>query len=120
MISEKRFGEDLIEKYLEARYERPVVTADVPHPFGWRGDPGGLRPERGGVGLHSPPSLRARRTTQRGRPGDSEGIGANLPESRLAEIERAACVYSLPMLHAAGVRDLDQWLSDFATCELHT
>jgi hypothetical protein len=38
-------------------------------------------------------------------------VEANLPESRLAEIERyerAACGYSLQLLREAGVRDLDQ------------
>src|SRR5258706_445562 len=48
-------------------------------------------------------------------------VETNLPESRLAEIERyerAACGYSLQLLHEVGVLDLDQWFSDFATCDL--
>jgi hypothetical protein len=31
--------------------------------------------------------------------------------------EAEACRYSLQLLHEADVRDLDQWLSDFAACD---
>lgn len=32
--------------------------------------------------------------------------------------ERDACRYSLQLLHDAGVRDLDPWISDFAACDV--
>lgn len=34
------------------------------------------------------------------------------------DYEREACRYSLQLLHDAGYRDLDQWISDFAACDL--
>src|SRR5690606_27670702 len=35
----------------------------------------------------------------------------------LGDYEHQACRYSLQLLHDAGIRDLDQWLSDFAACD---
>jgi hypothetical protein len=35
----------------------------------------------------------------------------------LLEYERRAARYSLQLLHETGVRDLDQWLSDYAACD---
>lgn len=32
--------------------------------------------------------------------------------------EAEACRYSLQLLHEAGIHDLDQWISDFAACDL--
>ncbi len=36
----------------------------------------------------------------------------------MIEYERQACRYSLQLLHEIGVHDLDQWLADFAACDL--
>lgn len=33
------------------------------------------------------------------------------------DYEAEACRYSLQLLHDAGIRDLDQWISDFAACD---
>jgi hypothetical protein len=33
------------------------------------------------------------------------------------DYEAEACRFSLQLLHDAGVRDLDQWISDFAACD---
>jgi hypothetical protein len=41
-------------------------------------------------------------------------------EELLAELrayELTACRYSLQLFHDAGVRDLDQWMADFAACD---
>jgi hypothetical protein len=35
----------------------------------------------------------------------------------LEEYEREACEYSLRLLHDCGVRDLDQWVADYARCD---
>ncbi|HEU0034413.1 MAG TPA: hypothetical protein VFQ53_27510 [Kofleriaceae bacterium] len=35
----------------------------------------------------------------------------------VADYERQACRYSLQLLHDVGIRDLDQWVSDFAACD---
>jgi hypothetical protein len=37
--------------------------------------------------------------------------------AELTEYEHQACRYSLQLLHEAGIRDLDQWISDFAACD---
>jgi hypothetical protein len=34
------------------------------------------------------------------------------------DYEHEACRYSLQLLHDAGVDDLDQWISDFASCDI--
>ena len=36
----------------------------------------------------------------------------------LARYEETAARYSLQLFHDAGVRDLDQWLADFAACDV--
>jgi hypothetical protein len=34
------------------------------------------------------------------------------------EYEAEACRFSLQLLHDAGIHDLDQWISDFARCDI--
>ena len=36
---------------------------------------------------------------------------------RIEDYERQACRFSLRLFHDLGVRDLDQWLADFAACD---
>lgn len=38
--------------------------------------------------------------------------------AQVEEYERDACRLSLQLLHELGVHDLDQWVSDFAACDL--
>lgn len=50
------------------------------------------------------------------------GLAATPGTSRewLAELEtyeREACRYGQALLHEAGIRDLDQWLADYAACD---
>ncbi|NJK33286.1 MAG: hypothetical protein HC927_13295 [Deltaproteobacteria bacterium] len=48
-------------------------------------------------------------------------LAQNPSEERLAALigyERDACRYSVQLFHEAGIRDLDQWLSDFSACDL--
>ena len=45
---------------------------------------------------------------------------ASWTEPQLVELtayEQQACQYSLQLLHEAGIRDLDQWIADFAACD---
>jgi hypothetical protein len=45
----------------------------------------------------------------------------NPTKEKLDELERyekEACRYSLQLFHDAGVRDLDQWIADYAACDL--
>lgn len=37
--------------------------------------------------------------------------------ARIRDYEVLACRYSLQLFHNAGIRDLDQWMSDFAACD---
>jgi hypothetical protein len=129
MISEDRFREvfNVVEKYLEDRYELPVVITDVPHPFTGDLDGAEIRVDYD-LSAEESVFILAHlfgHTVQWNLSAADREIGrkveTNLPESRLAEIERyerAACGYSLQLLHEVGVLDLDQWFSDFATCDL--
>ena len=37
--------------------------------------------------------------------------------AELEAFEREACEYSLQVLHDAGIRDMDQWISDYWACD---
>src|SRR5258706_8834170 len=126
MISEDRFGEvfNVVEKYLEERYELPVVITDVPHPFTGDLDGAEIRVDYD-LSAEESVFILAHlfgHTVQWNLSAADREIGrkveANLPESRLAEIEhyeRAACGYSLQLLHETGVHDLHPGLSPLAT-----
>jgi hypothetical protein len=129
VISEERFREvfDMVELHLERRYELPVVITDVPNPFTGDLDGAEIRVD---YDLNAEESLFILihlfgHTVQWNLSADNREIGSrvevNAPEPRLAKIERyerTACGYSLHLLHDLGVHDLDQWLSDFAACDL--
>ena len=129
MITEERFIEvfNLAEKHLEDRYELPVVISDVPNPFTGDLDGAEIRID---YDQNAEESLFILihlfgHTVQWNLSDADREIGkkveANVPESRMEEIrnyERTACAYSLQLLHDLGVHDLDQWLSDFAGCDL--
>lgn len=128
-IAEERFIEvfNLAEKHLEDRYELPVVISDVPNPFTGDLDGAEIRVD---YDLDAEEALFILihlfgHTVQWNLSAEDRALGAkveaNVPESRLAEIEhyeRTACAYSLQLLHDLGVHDLDQWVSDFANCDL--
>jgi hypothetical protein len=128
-IPEERFIEvfNLAEKHLEDRYELPVVISDVPNPFTGDLDGAEIRVD---YDLDAEEALFILihlfgHTVQWNLSAQDRELGrkveANVPESRLKEIEsyeRTACAYSLQLLHDLGVHDLDQWVSDFASCDL--
>src|SRR5258706_4528033 len=107
MISDDRFSEvfNIVEKYLEDRYELPVVITDVPHPFTGDLDGAEIRvdydlsaEESGFILAHL-----FGHTVQWNLSAADRDIGRkvepNLPESRLADTEhyeRAADRYSIP------------------------
>jgi len=102
MISEERFTEvfNVVERYLEERYELPVVITDVPHPFTGDLDGAEIRVDYD-LSAEESVFILAHlfgHTVQWNLSAADGEIGrkveANLPESRLAEIEhyeRAAC-----------------------------
>jgi hypothetical protein len=128
-VAPDRFREvfDLAVARIEKRWGIPVRVKDVPNPF--TGDLDGAE-------IHVDYDLEAEdalfilvhlfgHTVQWNvdpelrKLGELRGAGHS-PETiaALTEYERQACEYSLQLLHELGVRDLDQWLADFAACDL--
>jgi hypothetical protein len=119
---------DRVEEMIERRWDIPVRISDVPNPF--TGDLDGaviqvdhdLEVEDALFILihlfgHTVQWNVSERARQIGfaKPGETEWTPEALRE--VADYEAEACRYSLRLLHDAGVRDLDQWVSDFAACD---
>jgi hypothetical protein len=124
-----RFREvfNLVEAHIERRYGLPVVITDVPDPF--TGDLDGatiavdydLDAENAlfilvhlfghTVQWNTSDAERALGLLEVKDP--SEELLASL-----ARYEETAARYSLQLFHETGVRDLDQWLADFAACDV--
>ena len=116
-----------VEAYVERRYGLPVVITDVPDPF--TGDLDGssilvdydLDPEEAlFILVHL-----FGHTVQWNVSPEDRALGLlevrNADDALLAALERYerdAARYSLQLFHEAGVRDLDQWLADFAACDI--
>ncbi len=116
-----------VERHIEQRYGLPVVITDVPDPF--TGDLDGatilvdydLSAEDAlfilvhlfghTVQWNVSPADRALGLLDVHDPSD-ELLAA------LARYEQDAARYSLQLFHEADVRDLDQWLSNFAACDI--
>jgi len=126
---EHRFREafNRVERYIEEQYKLPVVITDVPDPF--TGDLDGssilvdfdLDAEEA---LFILVHLFGHTVQWNVSPRDRE---LGLLEVRdpsdellasLALYEVNAARYSLQLFHEAGVRDLDQWLANFAACDI--
>ena len=125
---EERFREvfDRVEPYVERRWNVAVRIRDVPSPF--TGDLDGAE-------IHIDHDLHAEdavfnlvhlfgHTVQWNVSARAREIGSVLHQrpseallAELARYEEEACRYSLQLFHDAGVRDLDQWLADFAACD---
>ena len=116
-----------VERYIEERYGLPVVITDVPDPF--TGDLDGATilvdhdldaEESLFILVH----LFGHTVQWNVSPADRE-LGLlhvkDPTDELLASLERYeidAARYSLQLFHEAGVRDLDQWLADFAACDI--
>ena len=128
-MTEERFREvfNRLERVIEERYGLPVVITDVPDPF-----TGDLDGEKILVDydLDAEEALFILvhlfgHTVQWNVSPEDRALGlleVKAPtEELLASLERyerdAAC-YSLQLFHEAGVHDLDQWLADFAACDI--
>ena len=115
-----------IEPLIENRWGVPVTITDVPNPF--TGDLDGERilvehdldiEDAVFILIHL-----FGHTVQWNVSEDARRIAFFTPavwtEDQLAEAARYeldACRYSLQLLHDAGIRDLDPWISDFAACD---
>lgn len=122
-----RLAFNVVERHIEERYHLPVVITDVPEPF--TGDLDGASilvdyhldaEEALFILVH----LFGHTVQWNVSPRDRE---LGLLEVRdasdellasLGRYEQDAARYSLQLFHDAGVRDLDQWLADFAACDI--
>jgi hypothetical protein len=117
---------DTLEPYIERRYGVPVIIKDVPDPFTGDLDGSEIHVDYAND-LESAVFVIAHlfgHTIQWNLSEYARRIGyeaqQNPSDQRLAELEsyeREACRYSLQLFHDAGVRDLDQWVADFAVCD---
>src|SRR5215216_6276346 len=126
--SEERFQQVFaqIEAYIERRFEIPVVISDVTDPF--TGDLDGAQilvdyDQSAEDALFIIAHLLGH-TVQWNTEPQARFIGtapvSNPTEEVLADLrtyELTACRYSLQLFHDAEVRDLDQWMADFAACD---
>ena len=126
--SEERFREvfNAIEAHIERRYAIPVIICDVTDPF-----TGDLDGERIAVDYdqscedalfiiaHLFGHTVQWNTDPRARTIGTAAVTNPTDEflSELRDYERLACRYSLQLFRDAGVRDLDQWMADFAACD---
>lgn len=118
---------DRVERLIEERWEIPVRISDVPNPF--TGDLDGAHilvdhdleiEDALFIVIHLFGHTVQWNVSARAREIGLAKPDASWTEATLAELaayEREACRYSLQLLHDAGVRDLDQWVSDFAACD---
>ena len=116
-----------VERHVEERYGIPVVITDVAHPFTGDLDGAGiyvdydLEPDEAlFILIHLFGHTVQWNLSDRGRELGTMRV-ENASEALLAELaeyEREAARSSLQLFHDAGVRDLDQWVSDFAACDI--
>ncbi len=126
---EPRFREvfDLVQTHLDNKYEIPVIISDVPNPFTGDLDGAEIRID---YDLNAEDSLFILvhlfgHTAQWNLSAAAREIGsaapANVSDELLESIQQyelEACAYSVQLFHSLGIHDLDQWLSDFAACDL--
>jgi hypothetical protein len=119
---------DQVEDLIEQRWGIPVTINDVPNPF--TGDLDGAKIavdyDLGvedalfilihlfGHTVQWNVSAEARKVAFL-RP---DGVWTEEQLTLVASYEAEACAFSLQLLHDAGIHDLDQWVADFAACDV--
>jgi hypothetical protein len=127
--NDERFIEvyNAVQAHVEFRYGIPVMISDVPNPF--TGDLDGAEVH---VDYENPLEDAVfilvhlfGHTVQWNLSEYNRTIGYEVVQNpspeKLDELERyenEACRYSLQLFHDAGVYDLDQWMADYAACDL--
>jgi hypothetical protein len=117
---------NVLEKHVETKYGVPIRIRDVPNPF--TGDLDGAEihvdydediesalfiiAHLFGHTVQWNTDEAAREIGYRLYPNPSEDM-----MRRLRDYEHEACRYSMALFHEAGVRELDQWLSDYSACD---
>ncbi len=126
--TEERFREvfDVLERHIETRYGVPVVIGDGADPFTGDLDGAEIRVDYDQsvedalfIIAHLFGHTVQWNLSERARVIGSVVQANPSPEllDELEAYEREACGYSLTLFHECGVRDLDQWLADFAACD---
>lgn len=117
---------NLLERYIERRYQIPIRISDVPSPFTGDLDGAEIRVDYDediesalfivvhlfGHTVQWNTSEAAREIGYRLYPNPSEEM-----IRRLHDYEHEACEYSLQLFHDARIYDFDGWLSDYAACD---
>jgi hypothetical protein len=117
---------DRTEKLIEDRWGIPVIIQDVPNPF--TGDLDGQRIMVDfDLDVHEAVFILIHlfgHTVQWNVSETNRALALAKPAAWTDELlaavvayEEEACRYSLQLVHEAGFRDLDQWLSDFSACD---
>lgn len=116
-----------VEQHIEREYGLPVVLTDVPDPFTGDLDGATILVD---YDLDAEEALFILvhlfgHTVQWNVSPEDRALGLLLVReptdellASLARYERDAARYSLQLFHEAGVRDLDQWLANFAACDI--
>ena len=128
-IGDDRFREvfNRLERLIEDRYGLPVVITDVTDPF--TGDLDGAQilvdydlnaEEALFILVHLFGHTVQWNVSPRDRELGLLEVKNPTDEllSQLAQYEQDAARYSLQLFHESGVRDLDQWLANFAACDV--
>jgi hypothetical protein len=128
MPTAQRFREvyDTVEPYIERHYGIPVVISDVTDPFTGDLDGAEIHVDYAND-VETAVFIIAHlfgHTVQWNLSERARQIGSIVYKDpskelmkELADYETEACRYSLQLFHDAGVRDIDQWVSDFAACD---
>ena len=121
-----RVAFNILEKHVETKYGIPILIKDVPNPFTGDLDGAEIHVDYA-EDIESALFIIAHlfgHTVQWNTDEKARELGYKLypnPDAALLERLRAyeyeACCYSMQLFHEAGVRDLDQWLSDYSNCD---
>jgi len=128
-MTEERFRQvfNSVERHIERRYGLPVVITDVPDPFTGDLDGATILVD---YDLDAEDALFILvhlfgHTVQWNVSAEDRALGMlevrDASEELLAALARYevdSARYSLGLFHEVGVHDLDQWLSDFAACDI--
>jgi hypothetical protein len=128
MFTEARLREvfNTLEQHVERRYGIPIIIRDVPSPFTGDLDGAEIHVDYA-EDIESALFIIAHlfgHTVQWNTDEAAREIGYRLYPNpsedmlrRLSAYEYEACRYSMQLFHEAGVLDLDQWLSDYSSCD---
>lgn len=115
-----------LEIHVETKYGIPILIRDVPNPFTGDLDGAEIHVDYA-EDIESALFIIAHlfgHTVQWNTDEKAREIGYKLYPNpsdemmkRLHEYEYEACRYSMQLFHEAGVKDLDQWFSDYSACD---